>query len=134
MISEQTKTARFFKEQAYDVQTQTPVLTDEMLADARRVIGYDLRWRRGMVEVTTDEIRRYARMIGSENPLYLDEVYARNSRWGGPIAPPALIHCAGDPQIGPGMRGLQWLYAGADWTWSKPLDRNSPRWPYSIHV
>lgn len=121
VISEQSKTARFFKEQAYEVATQTPVLTDEMLAEARRVIGYDLRWQRGMVEVTADEIRRYARMIGSENPLYLDEEYARNSRWGGPIAPPTLIHCAGDPQIGPGMRGLQWLYAGADWTWTKPV-------------
>jgi acyl dehydratase len=117
---EKPLSARFYKEQAYEVETQTPVLTDEMLEEARRVIGYDLRWQRGMVEVTKDEIVRFARMIGSENPLYLDEQYARGTRWGGLIAPPTLIHCAGDPQIGPGMRGLQWLYSGADWTWFKP--------------
>ena len=120
MTAEQVK-GRLFKEQAYEVDTQTPVLTDEMIEEARRVIGYDLRWQRGMVEVTSDEIRRCARMIGSENPLYLDEEYARRSRWGGLIAPPTLIHSAGDPQIGPGMRGLQWLYSGADWTWHKAV-------------
>jgi acyl dehydratase len=111
---------RFFKEQTYEVESQTPVLTDEMLEEARRVLGYDLRWQRGRVEVTRDEIARFARMIGSENPLYLDENYARRTRWGGLVAPPTLIHSAGDPQIGPGMRGLQWLYSGADWTWFEP--------------
>lgn len=120
-MTEQQSKAQFFKQQSYEVETQTPVLTDEMLEEARAVIGHDLRWQRGTVQVTTDEIRRYARMIGSENPLFLDEEYARRSRWGGPIAPPTLIHCAGDPQIGPGMRGLQWLYSGADWTWRHPV-------------
>lgn len=109
-----------FKEQAYDVDSQTPALTDEMLAQARGVIGADLRAQRGWVEVTADEIRRYARMMGSENPLYLDETYASQTRWGALIAPPTLIHSAGDPQIGPGMRGLQWLYSGADWQWFLP--------------
>ena len=42
------------------------------------------------MEVEKGHIRRFARAIGDENPLYHDEEYARKSRYGGIVAPPTF--------------------------------------------
>lgn len=42
------------------------------------------------VTITKEIIQRFARSIGDENPLYFDEEYAKNSRFGGLIAPPSI--------------------------------------------
>ncbi len=42
-------------------------------------------------EVHREDIRKYAKAIGSNNPLWLDEDYARSTRWGGIIAPPTFV-------------------------------------------
>lgn len=39
-------------------------------------------------EVTRRDIKRFAQAIGETNPLYFDEEYARNSRYGAIVAPP----------------------------------------------
>ena len=36
-------------------------------------------------------IRRFAEAIGDPNPLYVDEEYARQTRWGGIVAPPTFL-------------------------------------------
>ncbi len=41
--------------------------------------------------VDRSTIRRYAQAISDLNPLYLDEEYARKSKYGGIIAPPTFI-------------------------------------------
>jgi acyl dehydratase len=41
-------------------------------------------------EVEKGAIRRFAEAIGSQNPLYLDEEYARQSRYGRLLAPPTF--------------------------------------------
>ncbi len=41
-------------------------------------------------DVEKGAIRRYAEAIGNNNPLYLDEEYARTTRYGGIIAPPGF--------------------------------------------
>lgn len=38
-----------------------------------------------------DAIRQFCNAIGDENPLWRDEEYARNTRWGGIIAPPSFV-------------------------------------------
>lgn len=38
-------------------------------------------------EVTETAIRRFAQAIGDPNPLYVDEDYAKKTKWGGIIAP-----------------------------------------------
>ena len=101
-----------FKEQAYDVATQAPSLTDESLADARRLRGVDYRGARATIEITPDNIRDYCNWMGSENPLSLDAAYAAQTRWGGLIAPPCMV---GQAIIAPGLRGIQWIYGGIDW-------------------
>lgn len=41
--------------------------------------------------VEAGAIRRFAEAIGDPNPLYFDEEYARQTRWGGVIAPPTFL-------------------------------------------
>lgn len=46
-------------------------------------------------EVTETAIRRFAQAIGDTNPMYVDEEYARRTRWGGIIAPPTFFFTLG---------------------------------------
>jgi hypothetical protein len=101
-----------FKGQAYTVSTQVPGLDDNSLADARRLVGVDYRAARATIEITPDNIRDFCNYMGSENPLFLEPGYASGSRWGGIIAPPAMV---GQAIIAPGLRGIQWIYAGIEW-------------------
>lgn len=43
-------------------------------------------------EVSTWAIKRFIEATTDENPLWQDEVYAKKTRWGGIIAPPAFLH------------------------------------------
>ena len=53
--------------------------------------------------VTAYQIRHFAEGMGDENPLWLDDRYARNTKWGGIIAPPTFPHrispALGAPQM-----------------------------------
>lgn len=50
---------------------------------------------------TTDLIRHYCEAIGDwRNPLWLSEDYARNTRWGGIIAPPTFVDAIVMPYAG----------------------------------
>jgi len=42
-------------------------------------------------EIEKGAIRRYAEAVGDDNPLYRDESYAANSRYGSIIAPPGFF-------------------------------------------
>ncbi len=46
-------------------------------------------------EVTAIAIRRFAQAIGDTNPVYMDDEYARKTRWGGIIAPPTFFFTLG---------------------------------------
>jgi acyl dehydratase len=104
-----------FKNQAYQVETQSPGLTDESINEAKKLIGVDLRVGRATVEVTRDLIRNYCNMNDCMNPLYLDENYARKSKWGGIIAPPPLVGQIGNAIIDTGLRGVHGYQVGEDW-------------------
>jgi len=42
-------------------------------------------------EVEKGAIRRYADAVGDDNPLYYDEEYAKNTKYGGIISPPGFF-------------------------------------------
>jgi acyl dehydratase len=105
--------------QAYRVETQTPAISNEAIADAQKLIGVDYRAARDTFEITRDWIRQYCNYIDSRNPLYLDEDYARKTSWGGIIAPPMMIFHT--PNIAPGLRGVHWLWGGQDLEWYQPI-------------
>jgi acyl dehydratase len=45
----------------------------------------------GIEVVDRSSIRRYAQAISDSNPLYLDDEYAKQSKYGGIVAPPTYI-------------------------------------------
>jgi acyl dehydratase len=42
-------------------------------------------------EISEKDIRRFCYAVGDLNPLYLDEAFARQTSFGGPIAPPMFF-------------------------------------------
>ena len=48
-------------------------------------------------DVTRDGIRHFAYCIPDSNALYLDEEYAKTTRWRGIIAPPGYLYAHGSP-------------------------------------
>jgi acyl dehydratase len=63
------------------------LITDDM----RRMVG---KWQGEPYvggEVHVEDIRKFAKAVGDNNPLWLDMDYARGTRWGGIIAPPTFI-------------------------------------------
>lgn len=66
-------------------------MTESLLTDeARAMIG--VTSEPGVHRVDRSQIRLFAEAIGDPNPLYVDEEYARTTRWGGIIAPPTFVY------------------------------------------
>jgi acyl dehydratase len=105
-----------------------PKITDEGLADLRRRIGVKISdsvepW---CYEATRDNIRHYAHGIGDDNPLWCDPAYAANTPYGDVIAPPSFLFACNRFISGycGGLPGVHAMWAGADWTWHRPVRRN----------
>jgi acyl dehydratase len=77
-------------------------------------------------EATRDNIRHYAHGIGDDNPLWCDPDYAAKTRFGGIIALPSFLFTTSRIVSGyvGGIPGVHAMWAGADWTWHKPVLRN----------
>jgi acyl dehydratase len=95
------------------------VIDEEAVSLARAMIGIPLRrdrlrWVR---TATPDAIRHFVWGIGDDNPLWTDEEYAGGTRWGGVIAPPCFLYAVDSTIVAPKLPGVQWIYAGTDWTW-----------------
>ncbi len=77
-------------------------------------------------EATRDNIRHYAHGIGDDNPLWCDPDYAAKTRFGGIVALPSFLFTTSriiSGYVG-GIPGVHAMWAGADWTWHKPVLRN----------
>ncbi len=74
--------------------TENPLNTDEL----KDKLGAE--WNLGVYEVEKGMIQRFAQAIDDPNPLWQDEEYARQSRYGGIIAPPSFIVAIGGEQFG----------------------------------
>ncbi len=75
---------------------------EKILVEAKKVIGKEtsIRWAKYPVEY--EPIRRWCHMIKCNNPLYLDEEYAKKTKWGGIICPPPMVSAfAGGFSAGP---------------------------------
>ena len=93
-------------------------LTEEM---RQRAIGQESAAQ--TMEVEKGAIIKFAQAIGDDNPLYNDEVAARESRFGGLIAPPTFLRSAVSARPGlpfevPFERVLD---GGSDWEYFVPV-------------
>ena len=105
-----------------------PSITDSGMDALRRRIGVRIEntlepWCH---EATRDNIRHYAHGIGDDNPLWCDPAYAARTRHGGIIALPSFLFATSRIVSGyvGGLPGVHAMWAGADWTWHKPVRRN----------
>jgi acyl dehydratase len=110
-------------------QQEFPKITEEALDALRERIGKKIGntvepW---CYEATRDNIRHYAHGIGDDNPLWCDPEYAKGTKFGDVIAPPSFLFATSriiSGYVG-GMPGVHAMWAGAEWTWHKPIPRNT---------
>ena len=92
-------------------------ITDEAVAEARRMIGLQLRPEGPYLQdATPDTLRNWCNGIGDLNPLYRDAEHGRQSRHGTQLAHPMFPMAYG--WIGRtrwGLPGVHGFYAGNDW-------------------
>ena len=105
-----------------------PKITEEGLDDLRKRIGVKIEntvepWN---YEATRDAIRHYAHGIGDDNPLWCEPEYANQTKYGSIVALPSFLFTTSRIVSGycGGLSGVHAMWAGADWTWHKPVLRN----------
>lgn len=109
-----------------DRRRQAPGLNDDQVAAARDMIGV---WLRRDVHspavyepVSLHDIRRWAHYsVGDDNPLWSSSDYGKGTRWGANIAPPTFLYSIDSGIVAPGLRGVQWIFAGGTWEHSRPV-------------
>ncbi len=76
-----------------------------------------------LMEVEKGAIIKFAQAIGDDNPLYNDEVAARESRFGGLIAPPTFLRSAvtARPELPFDVPFERVLDGGSDWEYFVPV-------------
>src|SRR4029453_433756 len=103
-------------------------ITDEGIAKLRTRIGQGFPGRRPWrTEVTRDAIYHLALAIGDLSPLYLDDDYARKTRWRTLLAPPIMIQrvdtlrAVGHSGLPEGLPGVHSIWTGSMYEWNRPL-------------
>ena len=105
-----------------------PKITEEGLEALRARIGVRIEnsvepWN---YEASRDAIRHYAHGIGDDNRLWTDPEYAAKTQYGTIVALPSFLFSTNRIISGysGGLSGVHAMWAGADWTWHKPVLRN----------
>jgi acyl dehydratase len=103
-------------------------ITDEGIARIRARIGKGFEGRRQWrTEASRDAIYHLALAIGDLSPLYLDEDYARKTRWGSLIAPPIILNsmdtlrAVGSAGLPEGLPGVHSIWTGSLYEWERPV-------------
>jgi acyl dehydratase len=99
--------------------TDRPSAFDDALAEARKMIGQELRIEQYNHEATYDAIRHYAFGIGDDNPLWCDGSYAAAGPFGTMVGPPTFFLSVFAPTLNPGLPGWQGFHAGGDYRWNR---------------
>jgi acyl dehydratase len=114
------------------MQQQTEVeygkITDEGLAKILARVGQGFQNRRPWrTEVTRDGIYHLALAIGDLSPMYIDEEYAKKTRWGTLLAPPIMLNsmdtlrAVGSAGLPEGFPGVHSIWSGSLYEYEQPL-------------
>lgn len=108
-------------------ETHQGRITDEGIAKLQARIGKGFEGRRPWrTEVTRDAIYHLALAIGDLSPLYLDEDYAKGTRWGTLLAPPIIVQtmdtlrAVGHSGLPEGLPGVHSIWTGSLYDWVRP--------------
>ena len=104
-------------------------ITDAALERARAWLGREIPIAHPFnTEAQRDTIRHWTDGIGDTNPLWTDEKYAAQTRWGGLLAPPTFLYtCNQGPAhrgAGTGFRGMPGVHrfwVKEAWEWFLPI-------------
>jgi acyl dehydratase len=111
------------------------LITDELIEEMRSKAGLKLRVENALFNeyATSDNIRKFVDGIGDANPLFRDDGYARKTRYGGVIAPPAFVFSvlAG---IQFGWRGLAGYHSASDMEFYRPIRAGEKITPEEIYA
>ena len=95
------------------------VITDEM----KKAVGVEGQAR--IHDIEKGHIRRFAEAIGDSNPLFTDEAKARESKFGGIVAPPTFLRSCSSawPELNvEELSGLnRALDGGSEWEYFHPV-------------
>jgi acyl dehydratase len=100
-------------------------LTDELLAEARKLIGTNFRIGHSInnEEATRIAILKFAEGIGDTNPLWSDSEYAAKTRYGTIVAPPSWVFSVFSG-IQYSFRGVGGFHSGSSIEFYKPILKN----------
>lgn len=108
--------------------TEQGRITDEGIAKLRARVGKGFAGRRPWrTEASRDAIYHLALAIGDLSPLYLDEEYAKRTRWGTLIAPPIIVQtmdtlrAVGHSGLPEGLPGVHSIWTGSLYEWTRPV-------------
>jgi acyl dehydratase len=107
------------------------MLTDEWITEWEDRIGLTLR--AGSVfnqTVSPEAIRNFANGIGDANPLYREEEYAKNTRYGALIASPGWTASVFPHWVLQGLPGIHADHSASNWEFLKPIyvnDKITPK-------
>lgn len=102
------------------------LITDEGLDQLRRRMNVEHPIEEPFLRyVNSDSIRHVARAIGDMNALWINQDYARASRYGCLVAPPAFLYGvtwgSWDMRRGEGLPGVHGLHSRDRWVYYRPL-------------
>jgi acyl dehydratase len=111
------------------------LLTDDDIERAKLLLGVYSPYRNQQLNTyaTTDAIRNWALGSGDDNPLYANEHYGRQTRWGTQIAHGTQVGHVGGAMAGDPIpdevkkatkslfRGIHVFVSGGTWEWYRPL-------------
>lgn len=108
------------------VNAEYGTMSDEAVAKLRSRLGKVMPIEKPYIRyVNGDSITHFARAIGDQNPLYVDEEYAESSVHGGLIAPPGIFYGVAwgswDLRRGQGLPGVHGLHSGDHWQFFRPV-------------
>ncbi|MER2087247.1 MaoC family dehydratase N-terminal domain-containing protein [Rhodococcus sp. (in: high G+C Gram-positive bacteria)] len=115
-----------------EAETEIYEFLETDIQQARNLVGiyHAVTQREQFSRATPDVIRNFARSYGDDNPLFVDEEYGRDTRWGGQIAPPMInialrqeLHADRVPrdQRRPAFRGIHVFVSGSTTDWYRPV-------------
>jgi acyl dehydratase len=104
-----------------EVFQNVETITDDMVTEARAIIGQELRVWQYNEYASYDTIRHYAFGIGDDNPLWCDENYGAATKYKTQLAPPLFLCSVFPTTVAPGFTGVHPMKAGDVWTWYRPI-------------
>ena len=106
-------------------------LTDQWITEWEDRIGLELRVGNTFnTNASYEAIRNFANGIGDSNPIYRDEQYAKQTKYGALVASPSWVASVFPHWVLQGLPGIHADHSASDWEFLKPVyvnDRITPK-------